>query len=76
MQQVRASMEKERGEHIAQVRAILTPDQQKQFDANVAEMKQHMAQRGQNGGPGWGGRRGGQRGPRGNGQGLRPGGVN
>ena len=75
MQSRRAQMEKNRDQHIAQVRAILTPDQLKQFDANVAQMKQRMAQRGQNGGPGWGGHRGGQRGPRGNGQGLRPGGV-
>ena len=75
MQSRRAQMEKNRDQHIAQVRAILTPDQQKQLDANVAQMKQRMAKRDQNGAPGWGGHRGGQRGPRGNGQGLRPGGV-
>lgn len=75
MQQLRASMEKEHGEQIAQVRAILTPDQQKQFDANVAEMKQRMAQRDKDGGPGWGGHRRGDHGPRGNGMGFRPGGA-
>ncbi len=75
MQQLRAQMEKNHEQRIAQIRAILTPDQQKQFDANVAEMKQRMAQREKDGGPGWGGHRGGQHGPRGNGQGFRPGGA-
>jgi Spy/CpxP family protein refolding chaperone len=46
MQESRANMQKERDHHIGQIRAILTADQQKQFDANVAEMKQRMAQRG------------------------------
>lgn len=63
-QQLRASMEKNREQHIAQIRAILTADQQKQFDANLAEMKQRMAQH--QGAPGEGFRhRGGHRGPRG-----------
>lgn len=28
--------------HVAEVRAILTPDQQRVFDQNVAQMRQHM----------------------------------
>lgn len=43
--QFRAQMEQERTAQIAQVRGILTPDQQRQFDANVAQWKQRAAQR-------------------------------
>ena len=35
---------------MAEIRAVLTPDQQTQFDKNVAEMRDRMQQRG--GGPG------------------------
>ena len=44
MAEQRAKMEQRFTAHAAAVRAILTPDQQKQFDANVAEAKQHVAQ--------------------------------
>jgi Spy/CpxP family protein refolding chaperone len=50
MQEQRAKMEARRDAQVAQIRNILTADQQKQFDANVAEMKQHMGQRGPRGG--------------------------
>ena len=56
MQDARAKMQREQDQRVAQIRALLTPDQQKQFDANVAEMKQRMAQRG---GKPLGGRRNG-----------------
>lgn len=46
MQEARVKMQREQEQHVAQIRRILTADQQKQFDANVAEMKQRMAQRG------------------------------
>ena len=46
MQEARVKMQREQDQHIAQIRSILTADQQKQFDTNVAEMKQRMAQRG------------------------------
>ena len=45
MQALRPQMEEQRERQFAAIRAILTPDQQKQFDANVAEWKQHAAQR-------------------------------
>ena len=52
---LRTQMEARRAQQNAAIRAILTPDQQKQFDANVAEMKTRMAQGGQRGqGRGWG----------------------
>jgi hypothetical protein len=35
-------MEKQRDAHLSAIRGILTADQQKQFDANVAELKQHQ----------------------------------
>jgi Spy/CpxP family protein refolding chaperone len=35
----RAQMQKVREQRFAEVRSILTPDQQKQFDANVAQLK-------------------------------------
>lgn len=46
MQEARVKMQREQDQRVAQIRSILTADQQKQFDANVAEMKQRMAQRG------------------------------
>ncbi len=44
MAEQRAKMEAQHEAHLATVRAILTPEQQKQFDANVAEMKQHQGE--------------------------------
>lgn len=48
MQALRPQMEQARGHQVAAMRSILTADQQKQFDANVAEWKQKAASR-QNG---------------------------
>src|SRR5690349_10486524 len=45
MQALRPQMEQQRERQFAAMRSILTSDQQKQFDANVAEWKQHAAQR-------------------------------
>jgi Spy/CpxP family protein refolding chaperone len=42
MQADRAKMEQRFTAHTAAVRAMLTPDQQKQLDANVAELKSHQ----------------------------------
>ena len=44
MEALRPQMEQERQRHIAAMRGILTSEQQKQFDANVAEWKQHAAE--------------------------------
>ncbi len=44
MAEQRVKMEQRFATHAAAVRSILTPEQQKQFDANVAEAKQHVAQ--------------------------------
>ena len=44
MQAARAKMEAQRDEQFKVIRALLTPEQAKQFDANVAEMKQHQGQ--------------------------------
>jgi len=45
MQALRPQMEQQRERQFAAMRAILTSDQQKQFDTNVAAWKQHAAQR-------------------------------
>ena len=45
MKQFRAQHEQERARRTAAVRAILTPEQQRRFDSNLAELKQHEAQR-------------------------------
>jgi Spy/CpxP family protein refolding chaperone len=45
MQALRPQMEQARERQAAEMRSILTPEQQKQFDANLAEMKQHAGQR-------------------------------
>jgi len=45
MQALRPQMEQARERQVAAMRSVLTPDQQKQFDANLAEMKQHAGQR-------------------------------
>lgn len=44
MAEQRAKMELQQQAHLATIRMILTPEQQKQFDANVAEMKQHQGE--------------------------------
>jgi len=44
MLEQRTKMEQQFATHTAAVRGILTPEQQKQFDANVAEMKAHRGQ--------------------------------
>jgi Spy/CpxP family protein refolding chaperone len=44
MLEQRTKMDQQFETHSAAVRAILTPDQQKQFDANVAEMKSHRGE--------------------------------
>src|SRR5947209_2171997 len=46
--QMQALRQQQRERHIAAIRSILTAEQQKQFDANVATWKQHAADR-QNG---------------------------
>ena len=45
MQALRPQMEQARERQVAAMRSILTPEQQKQFDANVATWKQHAAER-------------------------------
>src|SRR5436305_3000557 len=45
MQALRPQMEQQREKQFAAMRSILTPDQQKQFDANVATWKQRAAER-------------------------------
>jgi len=45
MQALRPKMEQARERQVAAIRSILTPDQQKQFDANLAQWKQHGGQR-------------------------------
>lgn len=52
MAQQRAQMEQRFATHAAAVRNILTPDQQTQFDANVAEAKAHPGGFGRGRGPG------------------------
>ncbi len=53
----RAAMQQRMQERMEQrataIRAILTPDQQRTFDANLAQMKQRFAQRGQRNGANW-----------------------
>jgi Spy/CpxP family protein refolding chaperone len=44
MLEQRTKMDQRFAAHTAAIRAILTPDQQKQFDANVAEMKAHRGE--------------------------------
>jgi Spy/CpxP family protein refolding chaperone len=45
MQALRPQMEQRRERQVAAMRSILTPDQLKQFDANVAQWKQHANER-------------------------------
>ena len=49
MQALRPQMEQARERQVAAIRSILTPEQQKQFDANVATWKEHAAERGKDG---------------------------
>ena len=42
---LRAKMEQQREQHLAEIRNILTPDQRVQFDKNVAELKAHAGKR-------------------------------
>jgi Spy/CpxP family protein refolding chaperone len=63
MREQRAKMDARRDAQVAAIRGILTADQQKQLDANVAEMKQREAQ---------GGARGGMGARGGRGRGMRP----
>jgi Spy/CpxP family protein refolding chaperone len=44
--QARAEMQRRSEQHFAAIRAILTADQQRQFDANVAELRQRGHERG------------------------------
>ena len=44
MLEQRTKMDQQFAAHSAAIRAILTPDQQKQLDANVAEMKIHRGE--------------------------------
>jgi glutaredoxin-related protein len=44
MRDQRAKMEAQRDKQAAAIRALLTADQQVQFDKNVTEMKEHEAQ--------------------------------
>ena len=43
MQQVRTAMDAQRERHVASLRTVLTAEQQKQLDANVAEWKERAA---------------------------------
>jgi periplasmic protein CpxP/Spy len=45
MKALRPQMEQARERELAAMRSILTPEQQRQFDANVAAWKQHAAER-------------------------------
>lgn len=65
MQEHRAQMQARHEAQLAKVRAVLTADQQRQFDANVAELKQRQAQRAERGGRGMGPGMRGMRGMRG-----------
>ena len=62
----RAERDQVRKAHLAGIRNILTAEQRVQFDRNVAEFEQRMAQRGQSGARGQDGGRGfrGHRGPK------------
>ena len=50
MEQVRTQMDTQREQQVASLRTILNADQQKQFDANVAAMKERATQRREHGG--------------------------
>lgn len=58
MAEQRSRMDARLTAHSAAIRAILTPDQQKQLDANVAELKKHPMHGGRGHGSGkWSGQR-------------------
>lgn len=44
MAEQRAKMTAQQDGHMATIRTMLTPEQQKQFDTNVAEMKKHQGE--------------------------------
>ena len=46
MEQVRTQMDKQREKHIAALRTVLTAEQRKQLDANIATMKERGAEGG------------------------------
>ena len=50
MDQVRTAMDAQRTRQVASLRTILTAEQQKQLDVNVAEMKKRGDERGEKGG--------------------------
>ena len=54
MLEQRSKMDQRFAAHTAAIRAVLTPDQQKQFDANIAELKTHRGEFGRGRGPGGG----------------------
>ena len=45
MQALRTQMQQAQEQRLATIRSVLTPEQQKQFDANVAQWKERVAQR-------------------------------
>lgn len=45
MQALRTQMKQAQEQRLATIRSVLTPEQQKQFDANVAQWKERVAQR-------------------------------
>lgn len=57
MQEQRTKMEARLQEHAAAVRAILTPDQQKQLDSNLAELKTRAGKFAGRGGRQWHGQK-------------------
>src|SRR5690349_2531418 len=56
MAQMRARFQQDRERRVSAIRGILTADQRKTFDANLAELRQHEAQRDslRRAGGGWG----------------------
>jgi Spy/CpxP family protein refolding chaperone len=57
MEQLRAQMQQRRAQQIAALRNVLTPEQRKQLDANVAELKQWQSQHQGREGGAWRGER-------------------
>lgn len=56
MEKARGEMEQRREQRFAAIRSVLTPDQQRQFDSNVADWKKHANERQSRGHDGQGGR--------------------
>ena len=61
MEKTRGEMDQRREQRFAAIRSILTADQQRQFDANLSQWKQHANDRKSRGHDGQGGRYGHQR---------------